>query len=241
MKTIYYAHASQPDLYYKDFMTFQAPDSLYKDLLTDKDEKNNWNNFMDCPAFLKSIHNTFIIRLPWTTERIIDFNSGKFLNSKNEPDAISEYFLPKDSSRNNKLMMNVYHHMLYFCEDSIEVTAMPAYLHSTDLQTKCIYIPGTFDISNWLRPVDGAMELRQGVNSLKINTNDPIYYIKFNTTEPIKFVRFNVTAELWGLVNGCVQHKFHQPRKGLAYLYKIFQHTGMKSLVLKHIKANIIK
>ena len=239
MKTIYYANSSPPDLYGKDFMLYQEPDSLYKELLTTKNTNNTYNNYMDCPAFLKSIQNTCVVRTPWTAEIFVNFENGTFTNEQGSEDTIVEHFSPKPISR-EKIMFNIYHNFLFFCEDSLEITTMPAYMHTSELQTKCTYIPGSFDISKWFRPIEGAMEMQETFNSLKLKLGDPLYYIKFNTSEPIKFVRFDLTPELWELSQGCVQHKKHQPQKALSYLYKLFCHTGMQSSILKKIKNNII-
>lgn len=240
MKIVYYSHASRPELYSKDFLTYREPDSLYKDLIKDKNEDNAYNNYMDCPAVIRSFQNTFIVRLPWNTTRNIDFNTGKFLNENNQEDNISEYFVPKPTSR-SRLMFNLYHHHLLFSEDDLEATVLPAYMHSSELQTKCTYIPGTMNISKWFRPIEGAFELQNGVSSISLKTDDPLCYIKFDTSEPIKFVRFNLSKELWELSQGCVQHKQHQPKKSLLYLYKLFHHTGMRKLILKNIKNNLIE
>lgn len=240
MKTVYYASCVPPELYNNDFMLYQEPDSLYKDILKTKNKQNDFNNYMDCPAFLKSLNNTFIVRNPWTTTITIDYSTGKFLNNQGQEDSISEHFTPKPVSRTQPLF-NVYHNFLFFCEDDIETSTTPAYLHTSDFQTKCTYIPGTFNIAKWLRPVEGAFELQDNADCLEIKTGDPLYYVKFNTTDSIKFVRFDLTEELWSMAQGCVFHKKYQPNKSLSYLYKLFFHSGRQRLVLKKIKENIIQ
>jgi len=93
-------------------MLYQEPDSLYKDILKNKNKQNDFNNYMDCPAFLKSTNNTFIVRNPWTTTITIDYATGKFLNQYGQEDAISEHFTPKPISRVQPLF-NVYHNFLF--------------------------------------------------------------------------------------------------------------------------------
>lgn len=240
MKTVYYAPSVPPELYGNDYMLYEEPDSLYKDLLKDKNASNDYNNYMDCPAYLKSVQNTFVIRNPWTAEISVDFKSKAFVNTNGRQDDITQHFTPKPNSR-NKMMFNMYHNFLFFSDSDLEISTTPAYLHSTELQTKCTYIPGTFNISRWLRPIEGAYEMQQPFETLNLTLGDPMYYVKFNTTEVVKLVRFNLTPELWNMSQGCVFHKKYQPSKSLNYLYKLFTHTGMRKLILKNIKENIIE
>ena len=239
MKTVYYSPSLPPELYGKDFMLYKEPDSLYKDLLQDKNHQNNYNNYMDCPGFLKSLQNTFVVRSSWNTNLTVDLQNGQFLNQQNQVDDIAEHFTPKPNSRSN-LMFNIYHNYLFFCEDDLEMTTMPAFMHNSELQSKCTYIPGSFNISRWFRPVEGAFEMKSPITTLNLKDEDPLYYVKFNTTDTIKLVRFNLTPELWAMSQGCVHHKKYQPMKSLKYLYKLFSSTLMRRAVVGHIKKNLI-
>jgi hypothetical protein len=239
MKTVYYSASLPPDLYGNDIMLYQEPDSLYKELLATKNKENTYNNYMDCPAFLKSIQNTFVVRCPWTSRLTVDYSNGTFLNGQGHRDEIAEHFTPKPTSRSNP-MFNVYHNFLFFCEEDLEITTSPAFLHNSEFQSNCTYIPGTFNISKWFRPIEGAFEMKTPMQTLDITMGDPLYYIKFNTTDLVKLVRFDLTTELWSMTQGCVNHKKYQPNKSLAYLYKLFFHSGRQRQVLKKIKENII-
>ena len=239
MKTVYYAPCVPPDLYGNDFMLYQEPDSLYKDMIKDRNPQNDYNNYLDCPAVIKAMQNTFIVRNPWTTTIAVDYQHGAFLNKDRREDSISEHFSPKPNSR-SRTMFNIYHNFLFFCDDDLEVTTLPAYMHTSELQSKCLYIPGTYNISRWLRPVEGAYEMQTPFEELNLRTGDPMYYVKFNTTEAVKLVRFDLTQELWNMAQGCVHHKKYQPAKSLSYLYKLFTHTGMRRLISKRIKENLI-
>lgn len=239
MKTVYYSPSLPPDLYNNDYMLYKEPDSLYKDLLKSKNFQNNYNNYMDCAGFLKAIHNIFVIRNSWTTTINIDLSSGNFTNGHGQSTEITEHFTPKPICRINP-MFNMYHNFLFFCEEDLEITTMPAFMHSSELQTKCTYIPGSFNISRWFRPIEGAFEMQYPFSELNLKDNDPLYYVKFNTEEAIKLVKFHLTPELWNMAQGCVHHKKYQPMKPLKYLYKMFSGTYMRKRVLSEIKKNLI-
>lgn len=240
MKTVYYAPCVPPELYGNDFMLYQEPDSLYKDIIKDKNRSNDYNNYLDCPAVIKSMQNTFIVRNPWTSTIKVDYHRGVFSNEHGVEDSIAEHFSPKPNSR-TRPMFNVYHNYLFFCDDDLEITTTPAYMHTSEYQTKCMYIPGTFNISKWLRPVEGAFEMQMPFTELNLKHGDPMYYVKFNTTEAVKLVRFDLTPELWNMSQGCVHHKKYEPAKSLSYLYKLFVHTGMRRLISKKVKENLIE
>lgn len=239
MKTVYYASCVHPDVSYKEFMLYEEPDSLYKNVLPNKDETNDYNNYLDCPAVLKFMQNTFVVRAPWNCDITVDYRNGRFLNNGNH-DEIADHFTPRPSCRHDAVMFNIYHNFIFFSEDSLEMTTMPAFMHQSELQTKCTYIPGTFDVSKWFRSLDGAYEMKQPFDSLKLAKGDPLYYVKFHTTDTVKLVRFDLTKELWDLTQGCIHYKKFQPQKPLNYLYKLFAHTGMSKLILKKIKENLV-
>lgn len=239
MKTIYYASCLPPNLYHKDYLLYQEPDSLYKDLLKDKDSSNDYNNYLDCPSVLKFIQNSFIVRSPYNCDLDIDYSSGRFLRN-GKTDDIAEHFTPRPNCREGKIMFNMYHNFIFYSEDSIEMSTMPAFMHNSELQSKCVYIPGTYDSSKWFRMIDGAFEMKTTFDQLSLRRGDPMYYVKFNTSDAVKLVRFDMTAELWNLTQGCIQYKKYQPQKSLSYLYKLFAHTGMNRLILKKIKENLV-
>lgn len=238
-KTVYFSHCSPPDLYNQDYMLVKEPDSLYKDLLKDKNFANNYNNYMDCPGFLKSIQNTFIIRNSFTTDLKINLQTGDFFNIDGQQNQVTEHFTAKPICRKLPLF-NIYHNILFFCEEDLEITTIPAYMHNSELQSKCTYIPGSFNISRWFRPVEGAFEMKHAFTELTLKDNDPMYYVKFNTTESVKFVRFYLSLELWQMSQGCVNYKKYHSMKPLKYLYKVFSTTFMRKLVSKNIKQNLI-
>ena len=238
MKTIYYASCVDPEVYHNEFMLYSEPDSLYKDLLASKDKSNDYNNYLDCPAFLKFAQNMFVVRSPWNCELTVDYSTGKFLIDNQETE-ISDHFKPRPNCR-DRMMFNMYHNFIFFSEDSIEVSTMPAFMHNSELQTKCTYIPGTYDISKWFRSIDGAFEMQQPLDCLNLKKGDPLYYVKFDTSDSVKLVRFNLTPDLWKLTQGCIHYKKYQSRRALTYLYNLFFHSGMQRLTLTKIKENII-
>ena len=103
------------------------------------------------------------------------------------------------------------------------------------------YVPGTYDISKWFRPVEFAFQLWPGVNEFKSVENEPLMYMKFNTEEKIKLHQFKLTDEINGYAKGCMAMKKFSKIKALNSLYDVFLGNKYNKELLELIKKNVIE
>ena len=97
------------------------------------------------------------------------------------------------------------------------------------------------DIGQWFRPIEGATQLNENVNTVSIKRNDPIAYVKFQTDEPVQLKRFYMTKELEELSWGCIKYKRYEPARSLPYLYDKFNKRGLHKVITKEIKRNVVE
>lgn len=232
MKTVYYASYAPAEFAGQHFMLFQQPDPLLQLIAKDRNKENKYENYIDCPAFQNSVKNTFVVRN--SIDSKIHINDRGVINDCEA----SNFWLRKANSRNLGVV-NYHLNYIFFSED-LEISTLPAYLHNTDFQTKLTYIPGTYNIGNWFRPVEGAFEMKYNVANLELHNGDPLYYIKFHTDEKIKFVRFEFTPKLYQMSLGCMNYKKLKLHSSLKFLYNLFHKSLANKAILKEIKANIV-
>lgn len=236
MKTVYYASFAPPEYIGSHYMLFQEPDPLLQLVAKERNKQNKYENYIDCPAFQNSIKNTFVVRNAIDMSVQIN-NNGIYSTDINAPEAAS-FWLRKPSSRNLPVV-NFHLNYIFFSND-VEITTTPAYLHNTDFQSKLTYIPGSFNIGKWFRPVEGAFESKSEILDLQFKKDDPMYYIKFHTEEKIKFVRFEFTLKLYQMSMGCMNYKKLKLHSSLLFLYNIFHKSLANKVIEREVKANII-
>lgn len=232
MKTVYYSSFSPPEFFGDHYMLFEEPEPLLQSIAKTRNKQNKFENYIDCPGFQNSIKNTFIIRNPINMSILI--NDNGIFPTNNKSIELVPFWIKKDNSRH--LGVVNYHLNYIFFSEELEISTFPAYLHNTDFQSKLTYIPGSFNIGKWFRPIEGAFELKENTTEVSIKESDPLYYIKFHTNEKIKFVRFEMSSKLYQMTLGCMNYKKINHNCPLNYLYKLFYKTQANRLISKEIQ-----
>jgi hypothetical protein len=236
MKTVYYASFAPPEFIGSHYMLFQEPDPLLQLIAKDRNKQNRYENYIDCPAFQNTVKNTFVVRNAIDMSLQINSN-GIHSTDINTPESAS-FWMRKPSSRNLPVV-NFHLNYIFFSND-LEITTTPAYLHDSEFQRKLTYIPGSYNIGKWFRPIEGAFELKSAVLDLQFKNNDPMYYIKFHTDEKINFVRFEFTSKLYQMSMGCMNYKKLKLHSSLLFLYNLFHKSLANKVIEREIKANIV-
>jgi len=237
MKTVYWSPFSVMENYPAVQLLYETPDSLLQDLLPRRNKEANGDNWFQCHAFQSSIKNTFVLRLPFAVAFGLDADLGAFAIGR-EYESKMKFVQMKEPSVLDAYTFTVRGNWIFWCEEPLTITTSPAHYHKPVVDG--FYVGGSFDIGRWFRPVEGAIQLNQGVNTVHIKRNDPLAYIKFNTDEPVNLKRFYMTKELEELHWGCVNYKKEVPHKGLSYLYNKFTKRGLNKVITEEIKRNVV-
>lgn len=236
MKTVYWSPFFPTVQYDSIQLIYETPDSLLQDLLPRRNKQAIGDNWFQCHAFQQSIKNTFILRLPFTTSFGLDYELGVF-PIDSDPENM-KFVALKQPSVLNAITFTVRGNWIFWSEEDLEMSSMPAFYHPKVFNG--YYIGGTFNINKWFRPIEGAIQLDVGHNTVAIKRNDPIAYVKFHTNEPVHLKRFYLSEKLQELSWGCINYKKYEPHKTLSYLYDKFSSRGLSKVVTNEIKRNAV-
>jgi hypothetical protein len=236
---IYWSPLLAPQIQ-SDFLLYIEPISLYKLLKNERNLENNHDNYFHCPAFLKSISNTFVVCSSFSFNIGIDYSNNSFFPLDESSVKACEHFSFKATSRLNTNTINFFNNLIYFCENSVNINTTPAFLHRSEFQTKCTYIPGNFDIGQWFRPVEGALEIYNKFETISIKKGDPLYYIQFQTQEVINLKKFYTTDSIHEISKACIRLKDYKTARSLKDYYLAFKSSKIKTRLLKEIRSNLL-
>jgi len=237
MKTVYWSPYFPTEQYPAVQLLYDTPVPLLSELVDKRNKENNGDNWYQCHAFLSSIKNTFVLKLPFNVTFGIDSDLGVFpIDGDTEN---MNFVSRKQPSVVNAETFAIRGNWIFWSEEPLIMTSSPAYYHPPVFEGH--YVGGSFDIGKWFRPIEGACQLNPNVNTVSVKRNDPLAYVKFHTDEPIKFKRFYLNSEIEELSRGCVNYKRHEPHKSLPYLYSKFTDKGLNKVVTTAIKRNVVE
>jgi hypothetical protein len=237
--TVYWSPWGEQEQYASRFLSYQTPDRLVDGLKQFRNEENRMDNFLMCPAFNNSIKNTFVFRAP--TDVNIRFTAREMFNhlDPNRP-FDPETIKPKAPSLINSTTVQYKPSWVFFCEETMLMQTSPPYMHQHTVAKHGYIVPGSFDISNWFRPVESAIQLWPNQNEVQINQDDPLLYVNFINSQPVKLQKFYLTNELYDIGMSCVNLKGYRFERSLSKLYNIFQSSRLKNKLLDGIKNNLL-
>jgi hypothetical protein len=236
MKTVYWSPFFTSDEYPATQLIYNTPVPLLSELLDKRNSDNKGDNFYQCHAFLNSIKNTFVLKIPFDIVFALDEEIGPVYMAGNPLDM--RFVALKKPSHKQAFTFAIRGNWIFWSEDDLDIITSPAHYHKSFVDG--FYVGGRFNIGKWFRPIEGATQLNQGVNTVSIKKNDAVAYVKFETDEPVQLKRFYMTKELEELSWACVHYKYYNKSKGLSYLYNKFKHRGMDKIITRLIKENEI-
>lgn len=237
---VYWAPWNNPIKIHEDHLAFQNPEKLLTNLNAQVNYENKHDNFFKCPAFINSIKNTFVFNNPKAANLTIH-NDRIDDNGSLKTGFDWDNFSIKQPSYNNAHTVHLNADYIFFSEESLHIHSTPPYLHNSSIHKSGFYVPGTFDISQWFRPLEHAFQMWPGQNTFQIKEGEPLMYVNFLTEQPIVLKRFYLTEELWKMSISCVRLKYYKDEKNLTNLYKIFKASGLRKKVLQDIKLNLLE
>jgi hypothetical protein len=217
-------------------MIYDTPPSLLDELREKRNPNNLRDNFYSCHAFLHGLKNTFILKIPYNLTFGLDEEIGTIFIDGNEEDM--KHTRLKQPSQKNALTFTIRGNWIFWSDEPLEMSTSPAHYHNPIFNG--FYVGGQFDIGRWFRPVEGAIQLHENINTVSFKRNDPIAYVKFHTNEPIQFKRFYITKELEELSWACIKYKRYEKSKSLPYLYNKLTTRGLDKIITKEIKRNVV-
>lgn len=242
MINVYWAPWHHPSVYPDRFISYKDdPTWLIEKFTKNVNKGNRLDNFYKCPAFVDQVKNTLVlyntsdIDVSITRENNIKNNLGD--NLKNHSVNLFNIKAPSELDAHT---VSYSCNWIFFADKPVTITTTPTYMHDSGLSKYGYYVPGTFDISKWFRPLEFAFQLWPGVFDFKSNESDPLLYVKFNTEEKINLQKFYMTQEIYDISNSCISFKKFSKVKALNRLYELFKSSGQQQRLLSKIRENLI-
>lgn len=215
------------------------PEWLTEEISKCVNRENKVDNFFKCPGVIEHLKNTLILRSTSDIHMKIEHNRISSMIS-DEKSRSPQLFKVKQPSLLNSHTINYSCNWIFFADKPVTVTTSGAFMHKTS-HTECgYYVPGTYDISKWFRPIEFAFQMWPDVNEFKAQEGEPLLYAKFNTDEPVKLHRFNLTDDINAYANNCMRMKGFSKIKSLNKLYDVFLRNKTNKLLLEEIKKNVV-
>lgn len=203
------------------YLMMQEPSPLLTEI---SKERLGIPAYMKCPAFLRACQNSFLIRCPMDIN--ITINSDRTVSTDRYGQDFFELFIGPRSNQtheDNPYLMDTFPEYLFYANDSVEMEMLdPIILHGRVSQNVRV-IPGKFDISKWIRPIQYAFEVIDSSRPLEFRAGDPLFMVRFKTKDdlPVKFIRTSQDREMNIVASACVGLKDFRPRLSLAKMYEI--------------------
>lgn len=202
-------------------LTHFEPESAFKYLMSVRKD----SRFVQCPAVSDYLRNMYVIRCPYDLTLDIDvktcsiyirgsdeqyydqifFDSNMVLRATpNRQDPPNLHFLPK---------------ALYLTDSKkpVKLTMLPWFFKKNDIAL----VPGSFDITKWIRPIEPAFEVYES-GTYVFKRGEPLHCIHFETADnKVEIERGVFTEEMREAWLACTNFKKFVPGYNLKTVYKI--------------------
>ena len=238
---VYWADFSQ-DGY---FLNIKQPQKIIN-----KNEFNNLpdlQNFFRCPAFLQTCKTTFNVLSPIDYD--LHMGDDNFYST-----SLNQEFFEKNvigRSLEYRMATLLFAKYIFFTEsESCTMSYGDAYYSNSNFTKNASVMCGQFDIAKWFRPTDLSFFFKEKNGGFFIKENDPLFSVTFNfgNTKPVIFKKFIMTEKLFKYSNYVMGLKYHgfdtnkyKITEFFYEMYKIFNESKIKHLILKEIKNNLME
>jgi len=195
----------------------------------------NGNYYHMCTALHELTKNLFYIKAPFDVN--VDFDdSGKIKDGQ----MYFRWFKNRVTSIEDAVSADFLINYMFFCEEPLNVSITPPYLHQTSQPEYGFVASVKWDIGSWFRPFIIIYQLWENKKSIYFKQDDPIAYLKFETDRDIIFKEYRVNETILNIAGSCLQHKVVLPLEPLTKLYERFTQTSLKKRLLHEIKNNLV-
>jgi len=239
MINVYYSPWHQMGAYDERLMSYKEPEWLLNNLVPHSNKQNQTDNFFKCPAVVEHFKNTLILKN--SSDVHVKFNGPHIINELENKKIHSPMLMNiKESSMNGRITINYSTNWIFFSDKPLQMSTSTAFAHKTEHSKFGFYVPGTYDISKWFRPVESAFQLWDNVGEFKSLEDEPLLYVKFHTDEKINLKKFYMTPEIHATSTSCIKYKMFSNNKSLNTLYKVFTQNKFQKRLLSEINKNLL-
>jgi hypothetical protein len=204
-------------------ITYYEPEPAFKYLVNTRGQPD----YLRCPGLTNYLKNTFIIRSPYDLSIIVDA-AGNVTTDRFGQDFFNQNISvrPPTSPKDNLIIQSFPKYL--FVSDSkkpVVVSVIPWMFKANPFGI----VPGSFDITQWVRPVNLAMEVYQP-GPIVFKRGEPLYAVRFEVDDTVTLERGEYTPDIGKAMVSCLNVQNYVPGLNLKSLYTAGKHyiTMMK-------------
>ena len=221
---------------------YRKPENVYRDLIKNFEPKDEFANFMNCPAVSEKLKRTYVIKNVAETEIEVFINDDgypdiRYINTRNTN---TPAYMPHAPTLRNQYLVEYQMAFGLFAEESLEVSMTSPFFHKAEHLKYGAIVPGQFDIGRWYRPLMAEFNLWSDNSKLHVPEGDPLMYWEFHTDKEIVLKRYSMTPKLFNIATTLINFKILRKWSKLLPRYQYFKESSMREIVLKEIKNNLI-
>lgn len=183
--------------------------------------------FVKCPAVTDFMKSTYVLCSPIDLNFEIEISnsySRVFINNISQEvfDSIidTRFLENKEKGQSPYPVIGIDFLSTFTSDEPVMLQVLPAFLHYNDFTSKTTVIPGEYDISKWVRPVELVFEVKEKKQTINIRKGDALSYFKFNCKESIKLEPNTVP---WTEINACNDIRNANTFRPLKERYKSYE------------------
>ena len=181
-------------------------------------------SYLQCPALSSTFKNSFVITAPFDLTITCNRATGT-VSTDRYAQAFYDDFITVRPSANAKLpiLISISICYLFFAHESVEIEVRDAPLITSESTKNIKLVPGRFNISKWLRPLEFAFEIIDDTKPVTIKTGDPLFMVTFTTpnNKPVKLTRKIETPEISAAFVAFTRLKEIRPNLKLSECYDL--------------------
>jgi hypothetical protein len=214
--------------------------TLSSDLMADKNPHRGPSTYLSCPAATDVFKTTAVIYNGIPCEYVYDLSDHQNPRVEPKTDKYLNLKIPRPPALNNKPTVEFQLRWFFFAEEPLVMRVTPPMFHQPKYTKYASAVPGSYDIGRWLRPLVFEIQMWEDRGKLVFEENEPLMYVSFETDKKVKLQRFVTSKEL-------AEHSVHglvrtwAEGMGLDKRYDVFENSGMREIVLREIRKNIVE
>ena len=200
---------------------FAAPKPLLGLLSTQRQNAS----YLKCPAFQETVKNEFVVQAPFDLNVTINAEE-RSVSTDRFGQAFYDIFIRNRGVKeptSNPYMVTLPPNYLFYSKDNVSIEVKDVSLLTSGSTSNIRIIPGGFNISKWVRPLEYAVEVIDATKPIEMRVGDPLFTVKFITPNniPVKLTRVEETKNIKDVVVACTDVKFYMPHLKLDKAYEL--------------------
>jgi hypothetical protein len=187
-------------------------DLAYFDLEPLDTWEGSTSRYHQCPAFVKYVKNTFVLKN--TIDLKLQWDRNNAVLSSNLPHEAHNTMVRTHwgdfDEKSGRPIVAISNSFVFVADQPVYIEFLPPFNH---IDNSWRLIPGMYNIYSWQRPIVTTIEMLE--DTVELTRGQPMAYIRFRSDDPTdKFVlkKIDRTDKLEHEVNSCLTLKHYMPK-----------------------------